>query len=79
MCCQAADLGEPRAALGSVGEGLLPPAPMAPGGAKVGAHLPVVDVVIFAAPAPVIVWEPIDLCELLLAQGRHTSKILVVG
>lgn len=52
---------------------------MAPGGAEVGAHLPVVDVVIFAAPAPVIVWEPIDLCELLLAQGRHASKILVVG
>lgn len=41
-------------------------------------YLPVINVIIFTTPAPVIVWEPIDLCELLFAQGRHTSKILIV-
>lgn len=43
-----------------------------------GIYLPVINVIIFATPAPVIVWKPIDLCELLFAQGRHTSKILIV-
>lgn len=41
-------------------------------------YLPVINVIIFTTPAPVIVREPIDLCELLFAQGRHTSKILIV-
>lgn len=47
-------------------------------GAKAGIYLPVINVIIFTTPAPVIVWEPVDLSELLFAQGRHTSEILVV-
>lgn len=39
---------------------------------------PVVDVVVFTSPAPVVVGEAIDLQVLLLAHGRNASKVLVV-
>lgn len=39
---------------------------------------PVVDVVIFTSPAPVVVGEAIDLQVLLLAHGGNSSKVLVV-
>lgn len=42
------------------------------------AALPVVDVVVLAPPAPVVVGEAIDLQVLFLAHGRNSSEILVV-
>lgn len=39
---------------------------------------PVVDVIVFTSPAPVVVGEAVDLQVLLLAHGGHSSKVLVV-
>lgn len=39
---------------------------------------PVVDVIVFTSPAPVVVGEAIDLQVLLLAHGGNSSKVLVV-
>lgn len=43
-----------------------------------GGWSPVVDVVILAPPAPVVVGEAVDFQVLLLAHGGNSSKVLVV-
>lgn len=42
-------------------------------------YLPVEDVVILTAPAPVLVGKAIDPQKLGLAQARHTSKVASIG
>lgn len=48
------------------------------GGVKTMEVIPVVDVVVFPTPAPVVVGEPIDFQELLFAHRRHAPEVLIV-
>lgn len=41
--------------------------------------LPVVYVVIFTSPAPILIWEAIDFEELFSAKAGHPSKVPCIG
>ncbi len=41
--------------------------------------LPVVNVVIFTSPAPVLIREAIDFEELFFAKAGHPSKVPCIG
>lgn len=41
--------------------------------------LPVVNVVIFTSPTPVLIWEAVDFEELFFAKARHPSKVPCIG
>lgn len=42
-------------------------------------HIPVVNVVVFSSPAPVLVREAVDLQKLFFTETRNTSKVTCVG
>lgn len=43
-----------------------------------GVFKPVIYVIIFPSPAPVVVWEAVDLQKLFFAQRWHATKVLRV-